>query len=409
MSALELRRVQHQLGDEVARVGRLVGGGDELIEVLDAQRAVGIAQPDQRREHVAQALGARPGPRLRARLDERGDQRVGARARPAGISSRATPSREPVRAGDRLARRPRRPRRVDLAAAIARRHRRDRARALTGPTPSTSCSTRNQATSSAPLSTSRSSRDEVLDVRGLQVAQAAVLVERDPPAGELELEQVGVVRRARQHGLRAQLGALLARLEDAVADLLGLRGLVAHVDDPRPHAALAVGAQALRERARRPARRARWRRPAPAAWSGSCAPASPPACPGSARGSRGCARPRPSGSRRSPGSRRRPRSPRGPCDASDAREVHLQAVDVLVLVDQHVVERRGQQRPDHLVGASARQNSSRSSRSTTPELALARRVGLEQRRDRLAVLLDTTGSAPRCTPDSGCCALTVRE
>ena len=73
-------------------------------------------------------------------------------------------------------------------------------------------------------------------------------MERDPAAGELELEQVGVVRRARQHGLGAQLHALLARLEDAVADLLRLRGLVAHPHDARADAALAVRAQTLRER-----------------------------------------------------------------------------------------------------------------------------------------------------------------
>jgi HEAT repeat protein len=67
------------------------------------------------------------------------------------------------------------------------------------------------------------------------------VIARRALTGELELQQVRIVRRAGQHGLGAQLHALLARLEDPVADLLGLRRLVAHVHDLRPHAALAVG------------------------------------------------------------------------------------------------------------------------------------------------------------------------
>ena len=54
---------------------------------------------------------------------------------------------------------------------------------------------------------------------GLEVAQAAVLDERDAPPRELELEQVGVVPRAHEHRLLAQLHALLARGQHAVADL----------------------------------------------------------------------------------------------------------------------------------------------------------------------------------------------
>ena len=214
-------------------------------------------------------------------------------------------------------------------------------------------------------------RHEVLDVRGLEVAQAAVLVERDPAAGELELQQVGVVRRARQHGLGAQLHALLARLEDAVADLLGLRGLVAHPHDARPHAARrGPRADASGTRARPAPRRAfaasstRLRRAVVAL-------------------QRHHARAR-EVLREVEDVRRRGRAEavdrlevvadrgdRRPVRAQRAREVDLQPVDVLVLVDQHVVERRRRaaaRSPRR--AASARQNSSRSSRSSTPSARL---------------------------------------
>ncbi len=69
------------------------------------------------------------------------------------------------------------------------------------------------------------------------------------------------------------------------------------------------------------------------------------------------------------------------------REVHLQPVDVLVLVDQHVVEGRGQQRADHLVGGERAPEQQQVVEVGHAELALAGGVGLEQRRDRLAVLL----------------------
>ena len=77
-------------------------------------------------------------------------------------------------------------------------------------------------------------RDQVLDVRGLQVAQAAVLDERDLAAGELELEQVAVMRGPHQHGLAAELDSLLARGQHAVADLGGLRAFVADEDQLGP-------------------------------------------------------------------------------------------------------------------------------------------------------------------------------
>ena len=217
------------------------------------------------------------------------------------------------------------------------------------------------------------------------------------------------MRRARQHGLRAQLHALLARLQDAVADLLGLGGLVAHHTTRGRHAALAVRAQTLRERALRlRGERVRGVQHA-AASSGSCAPASPRACRGSARGSRGCARPTPSGSRRSPGSRRRPRSPPARGRASErARSTcrPLTSWYSSISTWSNAAASRG---PITSSRASARQNSSRSSRSPTPELALARRVGLETARRSPRGAPRHHGKCSSITPDSGCCALTVRE
>ena len=64
-------------------------------------------------------------------------------------------------------------------------------------------------------------------MRSLEVAQAAVLHERDAASRQLELEQVGVVAGAKQDRLRAQLHPLLARGEHAIAHLPRLLALVA--------------------------------------------------------------------------------------------------------------------------------------------------------------------------------------
>ena len=82
-------------------------------------------------------------------------------------------------------------------------------------------------------------------MRGLQVAQPAVLDVGDVAAGELELEQARVVRRAHEHRLLAQRGAPLARVEHALADLGGLGGLVEAQHELGRAAARALGAQGL--------------------------------------------------------------------------------------------------------------------------------------------------------------------
>ena len=89
--------------------------------------------------------------------------------------------------------------------------------------------------------------EEVLDVRSLEIAQPAVFDERDPPARQLELERVGVMAGAGEHGLLAQEHPVLARGQDAVADLGRLMQLVAAVHERRPRPTVARRPQDLRE------------------------------------------------------------------------------------------------------------------------------------------------------------------
>jgi hypothetical protein len=72
---------------------------------------------------------------------------------------------------------------------------------VTGPTPSSSCRLRNQASWSGGVVGEAEQADEVFDVGGFEVADAAVLDERDPPPGEFQFEQVGVVSGAHQDRL----------------------------------------------------------------------------------------------------------------------------------------------------------------------------------------------------------------
>src|SRR5262245_9750113 len=80
-------------------------------------------------------------------------------------------------------------------------------------------STRCQASPSAGLPRMRTS--------GFEVLQAAVLDVRDVAPCELELEVLGVMAGAEQHGLVVQVDALLAQLEDPIADERRLRSFVA--------------------------------------------------------------------------------------------------------------------------------------------------------------------------------------
>ena len=62
-------------------------------------------------------------------------------------------------------------------------------------------------------------RQRVLDVRGLHELEAAVLDEGDVAAGQLQLEHVAVVAGTEEDRLLAEGSALLAVLEDLLADL----------------------------------------------------------------------------------------------------------------------------------------------------------------------------------------------
>ena len=91
--------------------------------------------------------------------------------------------------------------------------------------------------------------DQVLDVRGLEEPQPAVLHVRDAPARQLELEQVAVVRGAHEHRLLAQRDALLAVGQDLLAHRVDLGVLVGAAHEARPFAARSVSA---RSRAMKP-------------------------------------------------------------------------------------------------------------------------------------------------------------
>ena len=79
--------------------------------------------------------------------------------------------------------------------------------------------------------------DQILDVRGFEEPQPAVLHVGDAPARQLELEQIAVVRGAHEHRLLAQRDALLAMGEDLLAHRVDLRVLVGAAHEPRPFAA----------------------------------------------------------------------------------------------------------------------------------------------------------------------------
>ena len=75
-----------------------------------------------------------------------------------------------------------------------------------------------------------------------------------------------------------------------------------------------------------------------------------------------------------------------PGAAQASHDVDLQAVDVLVLVHQHVVEGVGHARSDHIVGRERAPVEEQVIEIEQGQLALARPVGAERLRERLAVL-----------------------
>ena len=150
-------------------------------------------------------------------------------------------------------------------------------------------------------------REQILDVRGLEELEPAVLHERNLALRQLDFEHVAVRAGAEQHGLAPQRDARFARRQHARADELGLgrqvvdrhqlgtRTLAAHRQQVLAVLARRIrhqrvggvenalaGAEVLRQRDRSPP------------WGGS------------GPGIRGCSRPRRRGTSRWPARRRRP-------------------------------------------------------------------------------------------------------
>src|ERR1700737_2327485 len=156
-------RVEHQLGDELAYVARTASRGRQLVEVRDAGGCVAVAQPNQRGENLAQALHAHADARAVLRgARERLDQGRAMLACGLGYMGGGAQGVEHA----------------------PRAHWTDTIRELQHAKP---------ADLIRGVARESQQRNQVLDVRGVEVAQAAVLDEGDPAARELELEQRRVV------------------------------------------------------------------------------------------------------------------------------------------------------------------------------------------------------------------------
>ena len=84
---------------------------------------------------------------------------------------------------------------------------------------------------------------EVLDVRGLEELQPPELDERDVAGGELDLQQVAVVRRPHQHRLVLQPMPVLRCGQHGIDHRASLGRSVMAADQPRPPAARSVRMQ----------------------------------------------------------------------------------------------------------------------------------------------------------------------
>ena len=111
--------------------------------------------------------------------------------------------------------------------------------------PSGSWSTRNHADLVVRVLQHAEHRERVLHVCGLEELEPAELHERDVATEQLDLEHVGVVRRAEQHGLVLERGASFACGEHRAADRVGLTRLVEARLERRHAAAGALGPQRL--------------------------------------------------------------------------------------------------------------------------------------------------------------------
>ena len=76
-------------------------------------------------------------------------------------------------------------------------------------------------------------RQHVLDMGGVEEFQAAEFDEGDVAPGEFDFQRPAMAGGAEQHRLLLQQRAGFAVLQDALDDVAGLVGLVAHDDEPR--------------------------------------------------------------------------------------------------------------------------------------------------------------------------------
>ena len=88
-------------------------------------------------------------------------------------------------------------------------------------------------------------RERVLHVRSLEELQPAVLHERDVATEELDLQAIGMVRCAEEHGLFFQRHAALAVFEDRATDRFRLVGIVHACAQRRALAIRAIGPERL--------------------------------------------------------------------------------------------------------------------------------------------------------------------
>jgi hypothetical protein len=219
----------------------------------------------------------------------------------------------------------------------------------------------------------------------LEIAQPAVLDERDPAARQLELQEVGVVAGAEQHRLSAQVHTLLTRREHSLAHLPGLLAFVARKRKLWRLPTLALGPQPLGKAqailggdgVRNPEDR-RGRTVVALERDGAGARK----LLGEVEDVAGARRAKPVDRLEVVADDGQPRAPA----TQAADDLHLQAVDVLVLIDEHVVERIGDARPEHLVAGERAPIQQQIVEVDHAERALARPIGAKDLGERPAML-----------------------
>src|SRR6266581_6657174 len=90
-------------------------------------------------------------------------------------------------------------------------------------------------------------RQHILDMRGIEKFEPAELHERDISPGQFDLERAAVMRRAEQYRLLLEDGPGLAALEHPLDNVAGLVGLIAHRYQLWPGGGCSLGPEVLGE------------------------------------------------------------------------------------------------------------------------------------------------------------------